>query len=100
MREFQKLDEEYSELKEGREPNYDYDYDDDFEGFDNNNKPSKKGIFNLIIRLIQELFNTIGALWYIIFILIILFLILLLIRKTTDLDNNIKNKNIDKKNEI
>ena len=102
IREFQKLDEEYSELKEGREPNYDYDndYDDDFEGFDNNNKPSKKGIFNLIIRGIQELFNTIGALWYIIFILIILFLILLLIRKTTDLDNNIKNKNIDKKNEI
>ena len=102
MREFQKLDEEYSELKEGREPHYDYDdYDDDYEGFEhNNNKPSKKGIFNLIISGIQGLFNTVGGLWYTIFILIILFLILMLIRKTTDLDNNNKNKNIEKKNGI
>ena len=98
MREFQKLDEEYAELKEGREPHYDYDdYDDDYEGFNNNNKPSKKGIFNLIVSGIKGLFNTVGAIWYILFILIILFLILMLIRKTTDLDNN---KNIEKKNGI
>ena len=105
MKEFQKLDKEYGELKEGREPHYDYDDydkdDDDYEGFDNNNnKPSKKGIFKLIIKGIQELFTTVGALWYTIFILIILFFVLLIIRKTTDLDNNIRNKNKDKKNRI
>ena len=99
IKEFQKMDEDLDNLKENKyseDEDYekdDYDYDDyDFTGFNKKNKMSTKGFFGLIKKGVNELFSVAGGIWYAFFILIIIYLALLIMRKTNDLENNVRAK--------
>ena len=104
---FQKLDDEFDNLKEGNNPEdedfNDDDYDDEFgNDINNNNKISKKGIFGLFKKGINGIFNVASSIWYAIFILIIIYFILMLARKTSDesenknINNELDNKKTEK----
>ena len=105
IREFQKLDDDYGNLKEGKNPEFedyddDYEYDDDIYDYNiNNNKTlSKKGLIGLFKKGISGIFSVAGSIWYAIFILILIYFILMLFRKTsnenkTNINNNISNEN-------
>ena len=95
IKEFQKYDEEFNDLKERGNPEFEDDYEgDDYEETYKYNKMSKKGFFDLIKRGISELFSVAGAIWLTLLFLIILYLLLMMTRKAVEfnqkLDNDIK----------
>ena len=98
IKEIQRIEDKYLENKteeDGGTQENDLDADDD--DFRNNeaykNKPSKKGILNLIKRGIKGLFSVVGAIWVAIVILVFLYLFLMTIRKVGDEE---KKKKIEK----
>ena len=105
IKEFQKLDNEFDNLKEGKNPEFedydddDYEYDDIYDNNINNNKKlSKKGLFGLFKKGISGIFNVASSIWYAFFFLIFIYFILMLVRKTSNENNNINtNKDIDNK---
>ena len=95
IREFQKYDEEFNDLKEKGDPEFeDDDEGDDYEETYKYNRMSKKGFFDLIKRGINELFSVAGAIWLTLLFLIILYLLLMMTRKAVEfnqkLDKDIK----------
>ena len=107
IKDFQKFDEEFDSAKENRyseNEDYDQDYDDDdddddFSQINRNNKMSTKGFFGLIKNGVGELFSVAGGIWYTFFILIIIYLMLMIVRKSNDLEKNVKTTKESEQNE-
>ena len=108
IKEFQKLDEDFSKMHGKEMGDYDDDEDDEYDDddyedddeFDTKNKVSKKGIFKLIKKGISNLFKVFGSIWYVIFFLIGLYFFLMALRKSSeDLEKINKKKSDDKENE-
>ena len=103
IKEFQKIQEGYSES--GDNDGYDDGYDDgdddyDFEdGLGQKNNMTKKGFFRLIKKGIVNMGEILISSWYIIGILVLFYVLLLEIRRNNDPNNNDNEEDKEKKKE-